>query len=374
MPLAGSVPCADLGTEHCPCELAFSGACVYCTLPRTGGACACRWAGACVMLQMEKGMQGAKAGVAAPARRQRYAVVRSTAEVARGVREVWLQAEVNSGAAFRRPGAFLMVRPAARPVRYDVPLTVVGTRGREVRLVYKVAGPKTQALAGLRPGEGAVWRGPYYNGLMGGHRLTRAAVECAVVVARGLGQAAAIPVTGWLRSRGTRVEVLIDPRGAGGTFAAAELAAAAAAPVRVLNCYRHSGLAAIGNALGRSAAGGTGPAPAAGDAGAVSTPGRSLPRGIALVVSCGSDLQHRWIAEAWPQLRDAAGAMRPEMVASNNSPVVCGEGACGACVRRLPGGGRVRGCKADLPPECVWPTRETGSVRGRRVGEGGRNV
>jgi len=123
---------------------------------------------------------------------------------------------------------------------------------------------------------------------------------------------------------------MLDARGWGRDFARAELEEASRRPVVEIACMEAKGAGQLADSLRGVAAG----------------------RGC-LVVSCGSDLQHRWLLGLRRSLVDASGGP-VEYVAGNNSLIVCAEGVCGACVGRLPNGKRFRGCKADVMPELLW--------------------
>ncbi|MDP2871431.1 MAG: hypothetical protein Q8P31_02710 [Bacillota bacterium] len=353
MSICRPLPCADLGSAFCPCALASAGQCVYCTRLRGEDRCACDWAGVCVLLHRggrgapdapgagADGREHVQRSIDPPAvvRRGRLGTAAAARTLARGVRELRVLATHSGRAQLARPGTFVLIRRASRPDRYDVPLTVAGVDGDTFRLIFKVAGPKTRSLAAAADGEGLVWRGPYYSGLIGLRRLLgdRGRPRAAVIVTRGLGQAVALPVLAHLAGRGTETTVLLDPRGWGGDFARRELEAVGGGPAADVACMERAGAATLTAALRLRSA----------------QPGAQ--RGAVLVVSCGSDLQHRWLVGLQPQLRAANGGAPVQYVAVNNALVVCGEGVCGACIRRLPDGTRFRGCKADIPPELLWP-------------------
>jgi len=67
-----------------------------------------------------------------------------------------------------------------------------------------------------------------------------------------------------------------------------------------------------------------------------------------LVVSTGSDAQHRMLSEL--RARHLPGA---RLVYTNNAVMCCGEGMCGSCALELPGG-PTRGCKAQPDPAQTW--------------------
>jgi hypothetical protein len=296
-------------------------------------------------------------------RAERRGIVLRVRELAPSVVELLIGLPAGLAPAFWRPGSFVLVRPRGKARAYDTPLTVIAAGSSGLRLVFGVSGPKTRSLAAMSPGDAASWRGPYYNGLFGASRFDRARGGgpgfgghasgrhgFAVLVARGVGQAVALPLLRYLTGAGLRAEVLLDARGTGGDFAASELGSMLGAAPRPFACFTPRGGQELREALASLAASASPP---------VAGAGRWL-RG--LVVSLGSDLQHRWVGGLWPSLSAAVGGRGLDLVATNNRPVVCGEGVCGACVLRLSGGGRVRACKADVDPLRLWSPSRAGSA------------
>jgi len=235
------------------------------------------------------------------------------------------------------PGKFILTRWSEHDESYDVPLTVVETSRHGMRLVFGVLGPKTIALAGVPAGRQLLWRGPYPGGLWGLTRLRhslRQGPGRAVVVARGMGQAVALPlVRSILAAPGWQVKLLVDASGEDLSAAMGWDAYSRQGDCSLgqIECYAAAGREALLREL-------------------TATGGRVV------LASCGTDLLHRWVGAAWRELYDqgARGRDLPLLVASNNSLITCGEGSCGACTRRLPSGDRFRACKADCPPELLF--------------------
>lgn len=355
MPLAPSLPCADLSGPNCPCALGLAGQCVYCTRLRGESRCACDWAGSCVLLSQpasraglaRDAAAGAGTGAGPPAvpeparpvrtRRLRLGRIVARSEPSPGVVDLRMAVSPRVSSLLRRPGCFLFVRPPGPDDSHNTPLTVVEGGIDTVRLVFQVAGPKTQAIARVPAGGNLAWKGPYHNALLGASALRRALRRgpgTAVILARGMGQIVAVPLLRLLTVKGWTVDACLDPRGKGGGFARRELERALGRRACEVRFYSESGRKAVLAKLAcRSAALGDRPA---------------------LLVSCGTDPLHRWVASIRHQHAAAVADRDWAFVATNNSPMACGEGTCGACTVRFGDGGRVRACKADIPPELLF--------------------
>ena len=355
MPLAPSLPCFDAGGPDCPCPLGMAGKCTYCTRLRGEGDCRCAWSGTCILLTAPAAVNAAAArgsgrskeriaghsgddgAKSAPARPQRSLAVISSRRPAAGAHELWLAIPRGVAPRLAEPGRFVFLRPAGLDRAYDTPLAVAETRRRGLRVLFTIAGPKTQALAEVRAGDRLAWRGPYRAALLGLTRMRRrlgGRPGRLVVVGRGLAPATSLPLIRRFAAVGWEVVALLDSGGAGGKLALAEVGGAIGAAGRTesIACYTKPGAAAL-----RRTVAAAGPLP--------------------VVASYGTEVLHRWVGRVLADLRReeaAAGGSPPIWLASNDCLMTCGEGTCGACGMRLPGGERWRGCKADTPPELLF--------------------
>lgn len=347
MPLAPSLPCADLAGPNCPCALGLAGECVYCTRLRGQDICACQWVGACVLLA-DSGRSATVSRTSLPepkTRLPRVGRVQARSEPVPGIVDLRVAVSPRLAPLLRRPGCYVFVRPSGFDESYNTPLTVVDAHGETMRLVLKVAGPKTQAIARVAEGANLIWKGPYSSGLLGMATLRRAVRKgpgVAAIVARGMGQIVALPVVRLLKAKGWAVLACIDPRGSGGDFARAELESALGGKAVEFHSHSTGGAATVLAAMSRASEGrGAGPR---------------------LLVSCGTDPLHRWVGRLWRSLAPQDGAWG--LVATNNTLAACGEGTCGACTLRMGDGARIRACKADVPPELLFAA--DGNTNNRR--------
>lgn len=310
-PRRDSAPCFDAGSICCPCDLAFLGQCVACSLIRGESVCRCGWSGLCVYQEFVRRKE------AAPPRREIPARVAGLTGLpaSPGQKEAFILDLVVGDSVARWcvfPGSFLMVRPKGRSSRFNVPLSVMQVRDDAIQVAVEVVGPKTAALAAACvPDAGVIAAGPYWSGLQGSAALSSSGAGRVLVVAKGIGQAPAVNTAKYALGRGAFVKTLLGPGGLGEVFVDGLLRDEGAA-VEVLPRSRDHNMARVYQEL--------------------------CTGGYDVLVSEGGDRQHRSLLDLCASLDSP-----PAFAWSSNLTMTCAEGICGSCLVN----GR-RGCKARL--------------------------
>lgn len=137
-----------------------------------------------------------------------------------------------------------------------------------------------------------------------------------LAVAKGVGQAAVLQVAEHIAHRGGKLKALIGPGPLGSTFSAEPLAEIGAT-VEIMPREKDHNLGRIADELS------------------------SRPYG--LLLSCGSDDQHRGLVGLLRDMKDP-----PPFAWSSNLTVTCAEGICGSCLIQ-----GFRGCKAHIPDRVI---------------------
>jgi len=312
-PRKTSAPCFDAGSPYCPCDLAFLGSCVACSLIRGEDVCRCGWSGLCVYQEFTRRSH------AAPRRREALVKVEARVDLAASpgsvkafIIDLPVGNEVAPWCIF--PGSFLMVRPKGTPSQYNVPISVMRVRGDSVQIAIEVQGPKTLALSSACvPDAEIAVTGPYWSGLQGAASLRTRGTGPVLVVAKGIAQAPALNTVQYLLSRGGYVKVLLGPGLIGEVFVDS-LMRDEGAVVEVLPRTKDHNMARFY---------------------------QELCSGYELLVSEGGDQQHRSLSDLCASLETP-----PAFAWSSNLTMTCAEGICGSCLRS-----GQRGCKAHLDPE-----------------------
>lgn len=309
--------CADAGTAVCPCFLAEAGKCVQCSLLQGEELCNCRWSGVCIYSEFVwSGERGR------PVREE----IRITEWLKTNIGtdsvllEITVPEELARGC--QKPGSFVLIKEAAKPSIFYVPMTVMDGSVDPPRLKLAVhsVGPKTASLR--QAGGELVIKGPYLNGLFGLRYLERLAGKKALLLVRGICQAASVPVAQSLVRQGNKCIAVFDPGKTEKIFVA-DYYTDLKIPILEGSIYEKEGRDLLHRLL------------------RTEQPD--------LIFSGGSNAQHEDVLR---ELRSLG--LRIPLVVTSDFTVCCGEGICGSCQVRTVAGRRVRSCKTQLTPDDIW--------------------
>jgi len=311
--------CIDINSPYCPCILAETNDCIFCSHLSGQQTCDCNWTGICIYNEWH----WRKDARDWQSRDDRDVPPRSEIETDFVVEKAIT--ENTCVLAFRLPadlvqelkktGAFVFVRRPLDRENCQFPVGIMQVDGDTVRVAIERTGPKSGRL--LIAGDRRILvRGPYYNGILGQPWIDNIRCGRIMIVAGGIGQAQALPLAATLVGNGNAVTALLAPGRAGTVFVEQELAALGA-EVIVVTSLRREGLDLVKSRM---------------------TASETRPE---LLVSAGPDEQHYALIAAM----QAAGVNIP-MAATNNATMCCGEGICGSCGRKTRGHKMIRACKA----------------------------
>lgn len=313
-----SAICFDAGSRYCPCELAVLGQCVACSCLRGEDTCRCGWSGLCIASQFAFNGSRASAGRAS----HRASVIRrmDLNGTSNGPKAFFLSLavprELAAWSVF--PGSFVMLRAEGASERWNVPLCVMRAKDSYLDVLIEVQGPKTVALDRVAvTGAGVNVTGPFWSGIQGMEHIRNRAAGPVLAVAKGVGQAALLPVAEYVADRGGSLKALIGPGPLGSTFSMEALTALGAS-VEVMPRESDHNLGRVTAELEGSRYG--------------------------LLFSSGSEEQHRGMVRLLMEVSEP-----PKFAWSSNLTMTCAEGICGSCLSQ-----GFRGCKAQIPERHAW--------------------
>jgi|LFRM01.1.fsa_nt_gb NAD(P)H-flavin reductase len=311
-----SLACFDAGSEYCPCILAALGKCIACSMLQGRDTCDCGWSGICVFAEFERAGKQVK-----PGREQILAQVTEVTPLARPRDDYKAYlAEIAVPPNLARwctlPGSFVLLRPESAREAFNVPISVMDTAGRGIRIAVECRGPKTTALekALLKDGKVTV-TGPFWSGLQGCTHPADLAHGNTLVVAKGMAQAAVPPIARYICARGGNLKVLAGP-GTLGTVFIGGILEELGASFEIMPKAHDRNLGRISDEITSGSYG--------------------------LIVSAGSKLQHQALINLLRKISEGNRPV-PRFAWISHLTMVCAEGICGACL--LAG---FRGCKARL--------------------------
>ena len=306
--------CIDINSPYCPCLLAETNHCVFCSHLKGQQVCDCNWCGVCILYERQWQSKSAKRSENPTTRIEMESAITRKELIARDTYLLEFAVADELAVELAKTGAFVFLRRPEDPHFYHFPVGVMKVSGPTVQVVVEGVGPKSRRLLEAPAGDVLV-RGPYYNGVLGQPWIDNITCGTILLVAGGMGQPPALPIAARLLANGNRVTALLAPGKIGKVFIGKELEALGAT-VRIVDSMRRSGTSLLTAWL----------------AGEETQPD--------LVVSAGPDEQHYGVIAAM----QAAGVNVP-MAATNNATLCCGEGVCGSCEHETNDNRRIRLCK-----------------------------
>lgn len=305
--------CIDVNSKYCPCLLAETNQCVFCSHLKGEATCNCDWAGVCILYekhwQYKKTQQECEESI--KTRMEEEIAFTIKEQISENTFRLQMQVTAEFAEQLLPIGSFVFLRRPNDPPFFYFPVNIMSITDNVLEVVIETIGPKSIRLIAENNDRVTV-RGPYWNGVLGQPWIDNLTYGKIVLVAGGIGQAPAFPLAANLMSKNNEVSAVLAPGKVGKIFIEEELKQLGV-EVHVVPSLRKEGLSLLKELL-------------------VQHPD--------LIVSAGPDSQHYGIIRAM----QAANVNIP-MVATNNATMCCGEGICGSCLKKVQGNKEIRLCK-----------------------------
>lgn len=304
--------CIDINSAYCPCLLADTNHCTFCSRLQGKSTCDCDWSGVCILY--EKYWQDKIKKQSMITRMTEETEALQQKEV--GDRTYLLDFNISEDLAesLTKLGAFVFLRRASDPDCAHFPVGVMKMEGCRITVAIEAIGAKSARFI-LNQTEKIMVRGPYYNGVLGKPWIDNLTEGTVILLAGGIGQAPALPILHALAARKNKIKVILAPGKVGEIFIGEELDALDVEVISV-SSMRKEGFLTFKNLIEKK---------------------------IDLLVSAGPDAQHsgiiRWMNDCGVDL---------PMAATNNATMCCGEGICGSCHKLTQDDKSVKMCKVQL--------------------------
>jgi NAD(P)H-flavin reductase len=305
-----SLYCIDINSQYCPCLLAETNHCVFCSQLKGEAQCNCNWQGICVFYErywQKKNMASAKS----PVRSEITTNITISEELAKDIFLFHFSVPIDLAEQLNKPGAFVFLRAAGDEHFCRFPVGIMKVSKNEIYVVVEKAGPKSARLFFNNNTE-IIVRGPYYNGMFGQPWIDKIMNGKILLIAGGMGQPPALPAAIRLRQNNNKVTAILAPGKIEKIFIAEEFIKLGIESHPVLS-MRKDGMPLFKELL------------------------KDKPD---LIVSAGPDEQHYAAVNILQDL-----ALDIPMAATNNSPMCCGEGMCGSCIKETNDNKKIRTCK-----------------------------
>ncbi len=307
--------CIDINSPYCPCLLAETNHCVFCSHLKGQPVCDCNWSGVCILYERRwQPKNGVRRGDTPTLRIEADSEIIRKELLAENTYLLEFCVSGELAAELGKTGAFVFLRLADDPQYFHFPVGVMKVNANAVQVVVEAVGPKSSRLLDS-PVNTVTVRGPYYNGVLGQPWIDNITCGTILLVAGGMGQPPALPMAARLAANNNRVVALLAPGKIGRIFIDKDLEELGVT-VHNVDSFRRTGSGLLSRWLADEEA---------------------RPD---LIVSAGPDEQHHGVISAM----QAAGVNIP-MAATNNATLCCGEGICGSCERETSDDRRIRLCK-----------------------------
>ena len=303
--------CIDLNSPYCPCLLAETNNCVFCSHLQGSSTWDCNWAGVCVLYEKrwqpkKRNLRGEDITVRTEVETEYQVVQQINEDTAR----IEFALPIDFAKSLDKAGAFIFMRRPGDPDFYHFPVGIMKVYQEKVQVVIEAIGPKSRRILDNESNRILI-RGPYFNGVLGQPWIDNTENSKILLVAGGMGQPPAIAIAKKLKENRNNVLALLAPGHTRKIFIADDLIELGI-EVDTVSSMRKAGLSKLIN----------------------------LFKDYDLVVSAGPDEQHYGIIDAMV----SAGVNLP-MAATNNATMCCGEGICGSCQKETSDNRFIRTCK-----------------------------
>lgn len=305
--------CVDINSEYCPCLLAETNHCTFCSKLQGKPVCDCNWQGVCILY--EKYWQDKTLSAKRKPERITFETEALCQEpIGDKTYKITFKVCEALAAKLTEPGSFVFLRRLSDAPPCHFPVGVVKVAADEVTVIIEAVGAKSSRFI-LNKEDRISVRGPYSNGILGKPWLDNLKNGNVIVLAGGIGQAPATPILERLLKNENRISLIAAPGKTGKIFID-EFVDKAPLDFYPVSSLRGDGFQKMESLMAQP---------------------------VDLIVSAGPDAQHSGIVRKMCQMN-----VNLPMAATNNATMCCGEGICGSCEKLTQSGKKVKMCKTQI--------------------------
>lgn len=301
--------CIDLNSKYCPCLLAETNHCVFCSRLNGKYTCDCNWCGTCVLY--EKYWNRTIHKTQTVQRMEEETDYRVLDKIAGNTFLIEFTVSFPLSEQLKKTGSFVFLRRPEDAAYCHFPVGIMDISGNRVQVAIEIVGPKSARLFS-EDNRRLLVKGPYYNGIFGQPWVENLTGGRTLVVAGGIGQAPALPIVKQLVKNDNQVTAVLAPGRVKEIFIT-EALQAMGVTTHCVSSMRRNGMDILDTLL---------------------------PGNPDLLVSAGPDEQHQAVIAAMQAVN-----LNIPMAATNNATMCCGEGICGSCETEGHDGEKIKLCK-----------------------------
>lgn len=306
--------CIDLGSEYCPCNLAITMDCIYCSHLAGEEFCDCSWNGICIFneFSMDKKKKS-------DFRKYYDAIIIDKKILGKALYLLKLQLDKELLFKLDRIGSYIFIKNIDSNNYYDMPMSIFNIDSDYAYIVYQEIGSKTKSI---QHADRLTVRGPYWNGIIGEFQLSNIKNSNVLIIARGMGQSSILIALKKIIRNKNKVFMFLD-EGKINSFYCLDYINEDDVDIEKLDLISHEGKERLKYFIDNNS--------------------------IDVILSAGAEILHRNVNKIINESqRDV------DLFITNNNIICCGEGICGSCIKKIKTGERIRTCKTMADPKKIY--------------------
>ncbi len=306
--------CIDSGSEYCTCSLSDTKDCISCSHLRGDDFCDCTWNGVCILYEyiMKNGSQNNY-------RRDYKGQIVDKKFISNELYLLKIKLDNKLIRKLDTIGSYVFIRKDCNSSYYNTPMSVFDLDEHHIYIVYQEIGPKTKKI---NKGDTLIIKGPYWGGLIGTSDLSKKENCSIVIVARGIGQSSILLPIKKLYLKGNNIVLFLD-QGKTSSLYCLDFMKGVNIKTILIDSLSNEGEKTLKNYI------------------------KGNP--VDVLISAGADMVHRQMKTIIETIDKSI-----EWFVSNNSIICCGEGVCGACLKKIENGDRIKLCKTIIDPRNIY--------------------
>lgn len=306
--------CMDSGSKYCPCNLAYTMDCISCSHLRGEDFCDCIWNGVCILY--EKYMKNEED---INQRKNYKGEIIEKIYLDRNLYLLKIKLDKSLIRDLDIIGSYIFIRKDNTNPYYDTPMSIFDLDEEHIYIVYQEIGPKTKDF---NKGDILIIKGPYWGGITGEGDLSKQENSSIVIVARGIGQSSILIPIKKLLIRGNDIVLFLD-KGKFNSLYSIDYVDTKKIKIVLIDLFNYEDEVVLKKHIQENP--------------------------VDVVFSAGSDMVHRKIKSIIEKSTKSI-----KWFVSNNSIICCGEGICGACIRKTRNKDRIKLCKTMIDPRNIY--------------------
>ena len=306
--------CIDAGSKYCPCNLANTMDCISCSHLGGEDFCDCNWNGVCILYEYYMNNKQCS-----DFRKAYKGVVKDKVFLDKNLILLKIKLDKKLLNELNTIGSYVFINKVNCNDYYEIPMSIFNIDEDYIYIIYQEIGPKTKNIQCEK--ELSI-RGPYWNGIIGEHKLSNVSNSNILIIARGIGQSSILIPLKKLIKRNNKVILFLD-KGKLNSLYCLNYIPDKNIRIEMLDLFSSEGEKKLIDFIKKNP--------------------------IDILLSAGAEMLHRKVISI---VKESAKDIK--IFLTNNNILCCGEGVCGSCTRKIDSKERIKTCKTLIDPRKIY--------------------